>query len=153
MRPQLLQFRDEAGTELFDLRDAPRPPEATSALARLLAAFDNLLLSHADRRRVMTAPAQEHLLGIRNGILPNMFLLDGFVAGTWTLELRRGAARLTSEPFGTLTTADRTELTAEAERLLHLAAEGAGQADVVFVTPGSQSIGQQWCLLLTARSE
>ncbi|THF84798.1 winged helix DNA-binding domain-containing protein [Deinococcus sp. KSM4-11] len=135
LRPHLLTFRDEAGTELFDLPEAPRPPETTPAPARLLAAFDNLLLSHADRRRFMTAPAHQRLFSVKNGIFPHTFLLDGFVAGTWTLDQRREAAQLTIEPFGELSDAARSALTAEADRLLALAAADAGQTDVVFIDP------------------
>jgi len=36
---------------LYDLDDAPRPPAETPAPPRFLSAYDNLLLSHADRTR------------------------------------------------------------------------------------------------------
>jgi len=117
LRPRLAVFRDEDGVELFDLPDAPRPEPDTPAPVRLLPEYDNLLLSHADRRRVVP-PAYKGRTWVGNRSY-SVFLTDGFLAGAWRLEEPKGApAVLTMEPFGTLTKAQRAELTQEAERLL-----------------------------------
>src|SRR5262249_10825784 len=77
-RPQLRVFRDDRNRELFDLTDAPRPPEDTPVPARFVADFDNLILSHADRTRVI---ADEHrpVVITKNGQVLPTFLVDGFV--------------------------------------------------------------------------
>src|SRR5204863_7940547 len=82
LRPQLRVFRDERRRELFDLPEAPRPPADTPVPVRFVADFDNLILSHADRTRVI---ADEHrpVVITNNGQVLPTFLVDGFVAGTW----------------------------------------------------------------------
>ncbi|MEV6238660.1 winged helix DNA-binding domain-containing protein [Lentzea sp. NPDC051838] len=80
LRPQLETFRNEAGKELFDLPDAPRPDPETSLPVRLLPEFDNILLAHADRRRVIA----DDRLGVVIGGKPTV-LVDGYVVATWSM--------------------------------------------------------------------
>jgi hypothetical protein len=82
---------------------------------RLAAEFDNLLLSHADRSRVVSAENLKRLYGI-NGVFPGSVLVDGFVAGMWRLTRSRKAATLTIELFEPVR--DRKSLIDEAERML-----------------------------------
>jgi hypothetical protein len=124
LRPGLRTFRDERGKELFDLPDAPRPAPGTPVPVRLVAEFDNLVLSHADRSRVIS-PDHRQRLNTRNGIFPGTVLVDGFVAGIWRITRSRGAAALTLEMFTSSSPADRDAIVAEAERLLGFAAAGA----------------------------
>ncbi|MFJ9152065.1 winged helix DNA-binding domain-containing protein [Streptomyces sp. NPDC102270] len=112
LRPRLLTFRDENGVELFDLPDAPRSDADTPAPPRFLPEFDNLLLSHADRSRVV--PPEYWGRSWVGNLVYRTFLVDGFLAGVWKLE--RDA--LVIEPFGSLTKAQRADLTAEGERML-----------------------------------
>ena len=123
LRPGLRAFRDERGRELFDLPDAPRPGPDTPAPVRLVAEFDNLILSHADRARVVSDDNRLRLY-TRNGIFPGTVLLDGFVAGTWRLTRSRRTAVLTVELFGSVPSRDRDAVGAEAQRLLGFAAPG-----------------------------
>ncbi|UYQ65274.1 winged helix DNA-binding domain-containing protein [Streptomyces peucetius] len=116
LRPRLAVFQDERGAELFDLPDAPRPGADVPVPARLLPEYDNLLLSHADRSRVVSA---EHKALLWKGNQAYCtFLLDGFLAGIWRLEETGTTATLTLQPFGSPTRAQREELAEEAGRTL-----------------------------------
>ena len=131
LRPGLRTFRDESGRELFDLPDAPRPGPDTPVPVRFVAEFDNLILSHADRSRIISDRDRQRLY-TRNGIFPGTVLVDGFAAGIWRITRSRGAATLTVEPFGPVSAPDRQALTKEAQRLLGFAAAGAAQHDIRF---------------------
>jgi DNA glycosylase AlkZ-like len=117
LRPQLITFRDERGRELFDLPDAPRPDPETPAPLRFLPSWDNLLLSHADRTRVIAEDHRKQIWSV-NGIVPGTILIDGYVAGTWSIKQAKKTATLHIDPFETLSLADRAEIEAEGERLL-----------------------------------
>lgn len=112
LRPALAVFRDENGVELFDLPDAPRPAADTPAPPRFLPEFDNLLLSHADRTRVV--PAELKGRSWTGNQAHCTLLVDGFLAGLWRLD---GAA-LTVELFGTVSARVREEIVAEGEGMI-----------------------------------
>ena len=131
LEPWLRTFRDEQGRELFDLPDAPRPDPDTPAPVRLVAEFDNLILSHADRARVISEPDRQRLY-TKNGIFPGTVLIDGFVRGMWRITIARRAAVLTVEMFGPVGGRDRDAVAAEGERLLEFAAPGSPDAEFRF---------------------
>ncbi|MBA2951897.1 winged helix DNA-binding domain-containing protein [Streptomyces himalayensis] len=133
LRPQLVTFRDEHGTELFDLPDAPRPAPDTPAPPRFLPEFDNLLLSHADRTRVVRAEHKGRSWKANQAFCT--LLVDGFLAGVWRLEESRdgAAATLTIQPFDALTRVQRDEVAAEGERMLKVMTE-ASSYDIRFGT-------------------
>ena len=122
LRPSLLTFRDEHGTELFDLPSAPRPDGDVPAPVRLAAEFDNLLLSHADRSRVVHPDHLQRFYTI-NGIFPGSVLIDGFVAGMWRLARAKQAATLTIELFEPAR--EHAQVRSEAERMLAFCAPEA----------------------------
>ncbi|MFP2924989.1 winged helix DNA-binding domain-containing protein [Pyxidicoccus sp. 3LG] len=135
LRPRLRTFVDEQGQELFDLPDAPRPDPETPAPVRFLPEFDNVLLSHADRTRIISDEDRKRI-ATRNGMVPGAILVDGFFHGIWKLEQRRGAATLRIEPFRKLSAQDRAALTEEGAKLLTFAAPEATSHDLQFVRPG-----------------
>ncbi|KAB1149972.1 winged helix DNA-binding domain-containing protein [Streptomyces luteolifulvus] len=129
LRPHLVTFRDEHGVELFDLPDAPRPDPGTPAPPRFLPEFDNLLLSHADRTRVV--PPEYWGRAWQGNQAYCTLLVDGFLAGVWKLDETQGA--LVVEPFGRLTMAQRDDVATEGERMLAVMHPGTGY-DIRFGT-------------------
>ncbi|KFK87454.1 hypothetical protein IX27_23410 [Streptomyces sp. JS01] len=131
LRPGLLTFRDERGVELFDLPNAPRPDPETPAPPRFLPEFDNVLLGHADRTRVIPEVNKG-----RNGKGNQTYgsvLVDGFLDALWRVDREGGMAVLTVQTLRKPTRAQRTEITEEAARMLTVMTD-ATDHDVRFGT-------------------
>ena len=120
MRDELEVFADERGRELFDLPGAPRPDAGTPAPPRYLPEFDNLVLAHDDRSRLI---ADEHrpLVTTKNLRVRATFLVDGIVSGTWTIEVKRKVATLHLAPFRRIVKRALKPLRAEGEALVRFA--------------------------------
>jgi hypothetical protein len=131
LRPQLRTFQDEHGAELFDLPQAPSPDPETPAPPRFLPDFDNVLLSHADRTRIISEEHRKALV-TPNGVQEATFLVDGFVRGTWAIEREGARAALLVQPFTPLAKAERAALTEEGARLLAFTEPDAEAHDVRF---------------------
>lgn len=127
-RLDLVRFRSDDGRTLLDLADAPRPPADLAVPVRFLPKWDNLLLAHTRRERVLPDPLRRVVIA-KNGDVAPTFLVDGTVAGTWAAPLR-GPAVLTLTPLTTVPRKVRTEVGAEAERLLAWLRPDAATRDV-----------------------
>lgn len=133
LRPRLATFRDENGVELFDLPDASRPDADTPAPPRFLPEFDNLLLSHADRSRVVPADLKGRTWQGNQAYCT--LLVDGFLVGLWKLE--EGA--LVVEPFGGLTKTQRHEVTEEGSGCSRRCTRGRGTRSGSARSPGPET--------------
>jgi hypothetical protein len=79
---ELERLEGPDGKELYDVPDAPRPPEDAPAPPRLMAMWDSILLACYDRSQVIP-PDYRKLVTRSNGdVLPTL-LVDGYVAGVW----------------------------------------------------------------------
>jgi hypothetical protein len=131
LRPKLAVFRDERKREMFDLPKAPRPDAETPAPVRFVPEFDNLILAHADRSRVIADEWRPRVV-TKNLQVAATFLVDGFVAGTWKVAVVRKVATLTVSPFAPLSAKVKEELAAEGERLVRFVEPGADRVAVAF---------------------
>jgi hypothetical protein len=124
LRPALRTFEDENGRELFDLPDAPRPDPETPAPTRLLGPFDQMILSYADRTRVLDEVDRKRVVTI-NGLVKGVVLLDGRIRGQWDITRKRDTATLVVTRFGKFTKKDTADVTKTAADLLIFAEPGA----------------------------
>ncbi len=131
LRPKLKVFTGPKGKELFDLPKAPRPDGDVPAPVRFLPDFDNLVLGHHDRTRVIADAHRPHVATKNLQILPT-FLVDGFVAGTWKLDRARASATLTLRPFDGLSKKVKDELQREGAGLVKFVEPDAAKQLVLF---------------------
>jgi Winged helix DNA-binding domain len=129
LRPRLATFRDERGRELFDLPEAPRPDPETPAPARFLPEYDNVLLSHADRSRFISAERRGVFSRVQ-GRIHGSVLSDGLGFGVWQRERDGG---LVVNYAGRTTKRALAAVAAEGRRLLRLIAADANAPEAKLV--------------------
>lgn len=109
---RLRSFRDEQDRELFDLPRAPLASAGVPAPPRLLPRWEELLLAHKDRTRVLPDEYRKEVIAV-NGDVRQAILVDGFVAGYW----EQNGDRVVLHPFAPFPRGARRELEEEATRL------------------------------------
>jgi hypothetical protein len=130
LRPRLISLRDEQGRELFDLPEAPRPDPDTPAPVRFLPEYDNTLLSHADRRRIIANDHRKRLI-TSNGRSAGTVLVDGFVRSTWSIRRQPRSASLIINTLERLSRKEAAAVMEEGARLLRFAAGDVPSCDVL----------------------
>jgi hypothetical protein len=125
----LRAFRGPDGAELLDLPGLELPDEDVPAPPRFLPEYDNLLLSHADRRRVIP---HDHPVPLwpGNGAAQGTLLIDGAWDANWKLT----PEALTITAFRPLTPGETSAVEGEAAALLTFTVPNAGVRDIRFVS-------------------
>jgi len=137
LRPRLRTFRDENGRELFDVPDGPLPDPGTPAPVRFLPVYDNIVLSHSDRTRIVR-PFDSRRAGYVEGANVGSVLIDGFVGATWTLKREPKAATLRIVLLDRLPTRERVAVEDEGTRLLTFVAGEATAREVTIDEASAQ---------------
>ncbi|WP_063024787.1 winged helix DNA-binding domain-containing protein [Nocardia niwae] len=109
-------YTDERGRTLYDVADGELTDPDVPAPVRLLGWYDNALLSHQDRTRIVPDGAAPPLRAFAAQVSP--VLVDGFLAGLYKVFANSGTARLRISPIRPWTNAERAEVEAEAHALL-----------------------------------
>lgn len=130
--PQLVIFYDEEGNELFDIPNAPRPDENTPSPPRFLGGFDNILLSFADRGRILDEAHRKKVF-TKNGIIRPTILIDGFVSGIWSVQKEKETVKLMMEPFHQLNNEEKNTLIDEGTQLLDFIDKKESSREILFV--------------------
>jgi hypothetical protein len=119
-RPKLRTFRDENGVRLYDVIDGRFGDPDIPVPPIFLPEYDNALLSHADRARIIE-------VGYRNRIFTKGGLLvDGFAIGRWWIATRPKKVKdLVVELFERVPRRVLDDIEAEGRRVLAFAADGA----------------------------
>ena len=121
LRPRLRILRDEEGHELFDVPRAPLPRADVPAPVRFLPEYDNVVLSHSARSRIVS-PETKAWTEVGWGLV----LVDGFTAARWRAFPDGERTTLRVEPFRTLTKQERNEVEREAGELAGFLTDGEG---------------------------
>jgi hypothetical protein len=120
-RLKLQEYRDERGRRLYDVPRAPLPAADTRPPVRFLPKWDSTLLAYEAPERTRILPERYRKTVIRkNGDVLPTFLIDGFVAGSWSVKRTTKVAALQLEAFEPLPRAWKRELVEEGELLLGL---------------------------------
>jgi hypothetical protein len=116
-RLDLGRYEGEDGATLWDLPGLSLPDPDVPAPPRFLPEYDNLLLSHADRSRVI--PHRRAVpLPPGNGATTGTVLIDGEWNAGWKLTRDKESALVTVSPYVKLTAPVRDAVTAEALSML-----------------------------------
>ncbi len=132
MRDELTTCSDDAGRLLYDLPKAQIVDGTTPAPLRFVAEYDNLILAHADRSRIVPDVHRKQVF-LTAGRVRATVLVDGFVAGAWKLEKDNKLTLLVVGMFGKQPKAVRDAIQAEGERLLQFAEADHSQLDVRWI--------------------
>jgi hypothetical protein len=109
----LVRYRDEAGGELLDVPGGPLPDPRTPAPVRFLPHWDANLLVHARRTGLLPEAHRPRVFSIRNPFSVGTYLVDGVVAGAWSVK----DGRVELDPFDELDAAKRRAVEREREAL------------------------------------
>ncbi len=114
---RLVKYRGPDGKQLLDLSELSLCSEDREVPVRLMPQWDDLVLGHRNRSRVISDAARKKVIITVGRVLP-FVLVDGFVGGTWMLEESGDQIRVDIELFSKHSDHVYSDLKTEATRLV-----------------------------------
>ncbi|MFJ4652898.1 winged helix DNA-binding domain-containing protein [Nocardia sp. NPDC088792] len=109
-------YTDDRGRTLYDAADTGLADPELPAPVRFLGWYDNALLSHQDRTRIIPDGSAPPLQAFAAQV--SSILVDGYLSGIYKIFPERDTARLRISPHTTWSRAERAAVEAEAHALL-----------------------------------
>jgi hypothetical protein len=128
------RIETDAGT-VYDVPRGRFAPANAPAPPRFLHSFDSAYLAHEDKSRICAPEYEAAVYRKKNATMSPIFLVDGFVAGTWKIERTQTKTTLRLSPFAPVPRAARGELVEEGERLVRWIDEDATSYAVSVAVP------------------
>ncbi len=129
----LVVYRGEDGAELYDLPELPLADAEQPAPLRFLPEYDNILIAHRKRDRVLPQ-AQRKKVFVSAGRVLGSLLIDGFVGAIWKSSRDKARATLTVSLFEPVSAATRRAIAREGEALLRFIEDDAEDFQIDIVT-------------------
>jgi hypothetical protein len=122
--PRLVVYEDEGGRDLLDVPDGLLPDPETPAQIRFLPVYDNVVLGHRDRTRIVPPDVGSALPLTQENI--GSVLIDGTVGARWQMRHEGGGALLRVDLLREVPAAIPAEVEAEASMALAFLLPGSG---------------------------
>ena len=127
----LAAYTSENGAQLYDLPELDIVPEEAVAPVRFLPEYDNILIAHRIRTRILPEAHRKKVFVSAGRVLGSV-LIDGFVGGIWKSRRDKQCALMAITLFAPASAATRDEIAAEGMRLLRFIDEDAGEYRLIF---------------------
>lgn len=128
---KLVKYQDDGGQALFDLPGALITPPEAPAPIRFLPEYDNILIAHRDRRRILPETQRKKVL-VSAGRVLGTVLIDGFAAAIWKAQREKNIARLKVSLFEGQPADNLRDIEAEGRALLRFIGDDAEDFIVEF---------------------
>ena len=127
----LPSYRDFAGKVIYDLPDMPIVAADEPAPIRLLPEYDNMLIAHQSRQRVLPERHRKRVF-LTAGRVASIALVDGFAAAVWKSKADKSGAVLTVSLFERQPDAIMSAIEDEASRLIRFIHDDASDFRIAF---------------------